>query len=182
MGAGPEDRWTERLKRWRMKEEQDGWTERGERDERTTAKRPEAMGGGRRRETRETLHHGLERSTARRLTEERWRKRGEGRKNGRQKVKVMNGGSNWARDLGVGWTDRWTNKALDRQKEGETERDGWTKEWGRDEGRRQKTKRGSDWRAQRTKTRPTSREAYISNECRAPNSSVGGGLVYMMDI
>ena len=53
-------------------------------------------------ETAPPLYHGLERSTAGRLSEERWRKRGEGRKNGLQKVKVMDGGSHGARDLGVG--------------------------------------------------------------------------------
>src|SRR6218665_1059214 len=48
------------------------------------------------------------------------------------------------------------------------------KEGGRDERRRQKTKRASEGRAQaaqRTSSRPTSRDAYISNECRAHNST-----------
>src|SRR6218665_2543964 len=122
---------------------------RRERDERTTAKRLEARGVGRRRESRlSSLNNTRCTCTGpvpwprvvNCLTEERWRKRGEGRKNGRQKVKVMDGGSHGARDLGVGWTDRWTNKAWDRQKEGEIGRDGRTNEDGRDEGRRQKTK------------------------------------------
>src|SRR6218665_1211276 len=97
---------------------------RGERDKRTTAKCPEAMGGGRRRENRlssinntrcncPATHHGLGRSIARRLTEERWRKRGEGRKNGRQKVKAIDGGA----------TERVVT-ACERQKVGEIERDG----------------------------------------------------------
>src|SRR6218665_650526 len=75
-----------------MKGEQDVWTERRER--RTKGRQQNAkkaagriIKGGRERAafrastttgaTAPPLHHGLERSIARRLTEERWRKRGE---------------------------------------------------------------------------------------------------------
>jgi len=109
-----------------------------ERDEGMTAKCPEAAvedNKGRKRESRITvikntsaaappLHHGLERSIARRLTEERWRERVEGRKNGRKKVKAMDGGSNRARDQRVGTTERLRRDACERQKGGEIERDG----------------------------------------------------------
>src|SRR6218665_119067 len=108
---------------------------RRERDGRTTAKRPEAMGGGRRRENRLSSINNTRcncpatapwprASIARRLTEERWRNRGEGRKNGRQKVKAMDGGSNRARGHCVRATERWRRGACERQKEGEIERDG----------------------------------------------------------
>ena len=36
--------------------------------------------------------------------------------------------------------------------------------------------------AQRTNKRPTSRDAYISNECSARNNSVVGGLTCRMDV
>src|SRR6218665_2324540 len=119
-----------------MKGEQDGWTERGERGTKgrqQNARRRWVEGGGERTAPRASttpsattpqLHHGLGRSIARRLTEERWRKRGEGRKNGRQKVKAMDGGSNRARGHCVRTTERWRRDACERQKVGEIERDG----------------------------------------------------------
>src|SRR6218665_1465997 len=113
-------------------------TAKRERDEGTTAKCPEAVvedNKGRKRESRITainntsaaappLQDGLERSIARRLTEERWRERVEGRKNGRKKVKAMDGGSNRARDQRVRTTERWRRDTCERQKEGEIDRDG----------------------------------------------------------
>src|SRR6218665_600753 len=103
-----------------MKEEQDGWTERREsgtkgRQQNTRRRRWRIIKGE--RESRITvinntsaaappLHHDLERSNARRMTEERWRGRVEGRKNGRKKVKAMNGENNRARDQCVRTTER----------------------------------------------------------------------------
>src|SRR6218665_2402658 len=119
-----------------MKGEQDGLTERGERGtegRQQNARRRWVEEGGERTVSRASttpgatappLHHGLGRSIARRLTEERWRKRGEGRKNGRQKVKAMDGGSNRARGHCVRATERWRRGAFERQKEGEIEHDG----------------------------------------------------------
>ena len=48
----------------------------------------------------------------------------EGRKNGRNNVKAMDGGNNRAHDQRVGTTERWTRDACERQKVGEIERDG----------------------------------------------------------
>src|SRR6218665_2236709 len=118
-----------------MKGEQDGWTERGERGKKgrqQNARRRWVEGGGEShlssinntRCTAPALHYGLGRLIARRLTEERWRKRGEGRKNGRQKVKAIDGGSNRARGLCVRATERWRRGACERQKGGKIERDG----------------------------------------------------------
>src|SRR6218665_1532478 len=114
-----------------MKGEQDGWTERiekGTKGRQQNARRPRGRIIKRGREraasrasttpgaTAPPLHHGLERSIARRLTEERWKKRGE-------KVKAMDGGSNRARGHRVRTTERWTRDACERQKGGEIERD-----------------------------------------------------------
>jgi len=43
-------------------------------------------------------------------------------------------------------------------------------------------RRSSEGIAQRTSARPTSRHRYISNEYRARNSSVVGGLAYRLDV
>src|SRR6218665_2733821 len=107
---------------------------RRERDERTTAKRPEAMGGGRRREPPfEHQQHQVHCTgpalwprtanckEADRRTMEETR---EGRKNGRQKVKAIDGGKNRARGLCVRATERWRRGACERQKGGKIERDG----------------------------------------------------------
>src|SRR6218665_1982925 len=115
-----------------MEGEQDGWTERRERgtkgrQQNARMRRWRIIKREREREPHHVnhqhqgqLHHGLERSTARRLTEERV----EGRKNGRNKVKAMNGGSNRAHHQRVGTTDRWTRDVCERHKGGEIERDG----------------------------------------------------------
>src|SRR6218665_103778 len=122
--------------------------ERGTKGRQQNARRPRGriIKGGRERAasrasttpsaTALPLHHGLERSIARRLTEERWRRV----KNGRQKVKAMDGGSNRARGHCVRATERWRRDACERQKVGEIERDEGTKEESRDECRCQKTK------------------------------------------
>src|SRR6218665_495461 len=46
--------------------------------------------------------------------------------------------------------------------------------------RQRKSSEGRAQATQRTSSRPSSRDAYISNECRAANSSVVGGLAYWM--
>src|SRR6218665_2809824 len=122
-----------------MKGEQDGWTERRERgtkgrQQNARRRRWRIIKGGREREP----HHGNQQhqcsctTTApwpravncKEADRKRWRERVEGRKNGRKKVKAMDGGSNRARDQRVGTTERLRRDACERQKGGEIERDG----------------------------------------------------------
>src|SRR6218665_2092911 len=105
-----------------MKAEQDGWTERGERGTKgrqQNARMRWVEGGGERTASRASttlgatappLHHGLGRSIARRLTEERWRKRGEGRKNGRQKQ-----GDGW-REQPSAWSLRESDRTMEKRR------------------------------------------------------------------
>src|SRR6218665_1424425 len=121
-----------------MKREQDGWTERRKREtkgrqQNTRRPRGRIIEGGRERAasrasttpsaTAPPLHHGLERSIARRLTEERWRKRGEESEERTTEGQGDRWGSNRARGHCVRAAERSRRDACERQKEGEIERD-----------------------------------------------------------
>src|SRR6218665_1239223 len=109
-----------------MKEEQDRWTERRERGTKgrqQNARRPRwriIKRGRERAKSRSSitsgaaappLHHGLERSIARRLTEERWRKRGE-----ESEDRTTEGqGDGWREQLSA-WSMRENDRTMDERR------------------------------------------------------------------
>src|SRR6218665_3401834 len=109
-----------------MKGEQDVWTERRERGTKgrqQNARRPRGriIKGGRERSafrasttsgaTAPPLHHGLERSIARRLTEERQRKRGE-----ESEERTTEGqGDGWREQLSA-WSMRGNDRTMDERR------------------------------------------------------------------
>src|SRR6218665_1860907 len=109
-----------------MKGEQDGWTERRERGTKGRQQNPRRprgriIKGGRERAasrasttpgaTAPPLHHGLEWSIARRLTDERWKKRGEESEERRTEGQ----GDGWREPLSA-WSMRENDRTMDERR------------------------------------------------------------------